>query len=102
MGCKVFLKCENFQRMGAFKFRGAYNAISNLSPEQKQAGVIALSSGNHSQAVALSGKLLGVKTTIVMPEDAPKVKIEATRGYGGEVILYDRFKEDWEDVARRL
>lgn len=87
-GAQVFFKCENFQRMGAFKFRGAYNALSQLTPEQRRGGVLAYSSGNHAQAVALAGKLLGVKTVIVMPLDAPQVKLEATRGYGAEVITY--------------
>jgi threonine dehydratase len=87
-GASVFFKCENFQRMGAFKFRGAYNALSQLGPEQRQSGVVAFSSGNHAQAVALSGKILGIKTVIVMPEDAPRVKLEATRGYGAEVVQY--------------
>jgi threonine dehydratase len=88
-GAQVFFKCENFQRMGAFKFRGAYNALAQLTPEQKRGGVLAYSSGNHAQAVALAGALLGVKTVIVMPLDAPQVKLEATRGYGAEVITYD-------------
>src|SRR5690348_4314448 len=87
-GAQVFFKCENFQRMGAFKFRGAYNALSQLTPEEKKKGVLAFSSGNHAQAVALSGKLLGIKTLIVMPENAPRVKLEATRGYGAEVVTY--------------
>jgi threonine dehydratase len=89
-GARVFLKCENLQRGGAFKFRGAYNAVSLLSDEERARGVLAYSSGNHAGAVALTGRLLGVKTTIVMPEDAPMPKIEATRGYGAEVVLYDR------------
>jgi len=89
-GAQVFFKCENFQRMGAFKFRGAYNALAQLSPEARRRGVLAYSSGNHAQAVALAGRLLGVRTTIVMPEDAPAVKLAATRGYGGEVVTYDR------------
>jgi threo-3-hydroxy-L-aspartate ammonia-lyase len=89
-GARVFFKCENFQRMGAFKFRGAYNALSQLNEEQKRKGVVAFSSGNHAQAVALSGKLLGIKTVIVMPDDAPKVKLDATRGYGAEVVQYAR------------
>ncbi len=101
-GAKVFFKCENFQRMGAFKFRGAYNALSQLSQEQKRKGVVAFSSGNHAQAVALSGKLLGVPATIVMPTDAPKVKLEATRGYGAEVVLYDASNEDRQKIAERL
>ena len=100
-GAKVFFKCENLQRMGAFKFRGAYNALSQLSDEGKRRGVLAFSSGNHAQAVALAGSILGIKAVIVMPEDAPKVKLEATRGYGGEVVTY-RKGEDREAFARRL
>src|SRR5437773_10658814 len=83
-GARVFFKCENFQRMGAFKFRGAYNAMSWLSPDERRRGVLAYSSGNHAQAVALAGKLLGIRVVIVMPQDAPAVKLEATRGYGAE------------------
>jgi threonine dehydratase len=98
----VFFKCENFQRMGAFKFRGAFNALSLLSEAQKKQGVVAFSSGNHAQAVALAGRLLGVPTTIVMPEDAPAVKIAATRGYGAEVVLYDRTTSDREALARGI
>jgi len=101
-GCEAFFKCENFQRMGAFKFRGAYNTLAKLDPEQRKRGVVAFSSGNHAQAVALSGKLLGVPATIVMPEDAPAVKVAATRGYGAEVILYDRHKEDRAQIAAKL
>jgi threonine dehydratase len=101
-GAKVFFKCENLQRIGAFKFRGAYNAMSQLAPAQRERGVLAYSSGNHAQAVALSGKLLGIRVTIVMPEDAPAVKIEATRGYGAEVVLYDKHKEVREEVAERV
>jgi threonine dehydratase len=100
-GAKVFFKCENFQRMGAFKFRGAYNALSQLTAEEKKRGVLAFSSGNHAQAVALAGNLLKTGTTIVMPADAPKVKLEATRGYGGEVIVYQK-GEDREEIAARL
>jgi threonine dehydratase len=100
-GAQVFFKCENFQRMGAFKFRGAYNALSQLAPEEKARGVLAFSSGNHAQAVALAGNLLNVRTTIVMPADAPKVKLEATRGYGGEIIVYQK-GEDREEIAARL
>jgi threo-3-hydroxy-L-aspartate ammonia-lyase len=100
-GAKVFFKCENLQRMGAFKFRGAYNALSQLSDERKQRGVITFSSGNHAQAVALAGRLLGIKAVIVMPEDAPEVKIEATRGYGAEVILHGK-GEAREEVAGKL
>ncbi|MFL6563546.1 MAG: threo-3-hydroxy-L-aspartate ammonia-lyase [Burkholderiales bacterium] len=100
-GASVFFKCENLQRMGAFKFRGAYNALSLLSPDEKRRGVLAFSSGNHAQAVALAGRLLGVPTTIVMPEDAPTVKLEATRGYGGEVVTYGK-GENREALAKRL
>ena len=100
-GASVFFKCENFQRMGAFKFRGAFNALSQLGEAQKKNGVVAFSSGNHAQAVALSGRLLGVKTVIVMPEDAPKVKLEATRGYGAEVVQYSKHEER-ETLAGRL
>jgi threonine dehydratase len=100
-GANVFFKCENLQRMGAFKFRGAYNALCLLSPDEKRRGVLAFSSGNHAQAVALAGQLLNVKTTIVMPEDAPRVKLDATRGYGGEVVLY-RKGENREEVSDRL
>src|SRR6266436_5110726 len=99
-GAQVFFKCENFQRMGAFKFRGAYNAMSRLAPDERKRGVLAYSSGNHAQAVPLAGKLLGVRVTIVMPADAPAVKIDATRGYGAEVVLYDKHKEVAERVAR--
>ncbi|WP_321879988.1 threo-3-hydroxy-L-aspartate ammonia-lyase [Paraburkholderia bannensis] len=101
-GAELFFKCENFQRMGAFKFRGAYNAIAQFTPEQKQGGVITFSSGNHAQAIALSAQLLGVKAVIVMPHDAPAVKVEATRGYGGEVVFYDRYTEDREALGKRL
>jgi threonine dehydratase len=100
-GAQVFFKCENLQRMGAFKFRGAYNALSRLQPDEKQRGVLAFSSGNHAQAVALAGKLLGIRTVIVMPANAPGVKLEATRGYGGEVVLYEK-GEDREALAARL
>jgi threonine dehydratase len=101
-GAEVFFKCENFQRMGAFKFRGAYNAMSRLTPEDRRRGVLAYSSGNHAQAVALAGKMLGVRVTIVMPADAPAVKIDATRGYGAEIVLYDKNKEVREEVAERV
>jgi len=100
-GARVFFKCENFQRMGAFKFRGAYNALSQLGQEEKKRGVVAFSSGNHAQAIALSGKLLGIKTVIVMPHDAPPVKLEATRGYGAEVVQYTKH-EDRETLAGKL
>lgn len=100
-GASVFFKCENFQRMGAFKFRGAYNALAQLPEDRRQAGVIAFSSGNHAQAVALAGKLLGIKALIVMPEDAPQVKLDATRGYGAEIVQY-RKAEAREEVAGKL
>ena len=100
-GARVFFKCENLQRIGAFKFRGAYNAVSRLSAEEKKRGILAYSSGNHAQAVALAGRELGVRVVIVMPQDAPAVKIEATRGYGAEVVLYDKNKEIREEVAER-
>jgi threonine dehydratase len=102
VGAKVMFKCENFQRMGAFKFRGAFNALSRLSAEQRRAGVVAYSSGNHAQAVALSARMLDIPATIVMPHDAPSSKIEATRGYGGHVVLYDRYTEDREEIGRVL
>jgi len=101
-GAEVFFKCENLQRMGAFKFRGAYNAMSQLPIDERRRGVVAYSSGNHAQAVALSGKLLGIRATIVMPADAPTVKIEATRGYGAEVVLYDRRETTREEVAEKI
>ena len=100
-GAKVFFKCENLQRIGAFKFRGAFNALSQFDARQRQAGVVAFSSGNHAQAIALSGKLLGIKTVIVMPHDAPQVKLEATRGYGAEVVQYTKH-EDRETLAGKL
>ena len=102
LGAQIFFKCENFQRMGAFKFRGAFNAMSMLSEAQQKAGVVCFSSGNHAQAVALSGKLLGIATAILMPADAPPLKIAATREYGGEVVLFDRFQDDREALARAL
>ncbi|AKM31044.1 serine dehydratase [Pandoraea faecigallinarum] len=101
-GASLFFKAENFQRMGAFKFRGAYNAISQFTAEQKRAGVLAFSSGNHAQAIALSARELGVPAVILMPHDAPQMKVDATRGYGAEVILYDRYQEDREMLASRL
>ncbi|MBD2309786.1 threo-3-hydroxy-L-aspartate ammonia-lyase [Chroococcidiopsis sp. FACHB-1243] len=99
---QVFFKCENFQRMGAFKFRGAYNALSQLSEQQKRQGVLTFSSGNHAQAIALSGQLLNIPTTIVMPKDAPAVKLAATQGYGAEVLLYDRAEMTREELAAEL
>ena len=101
-GARVFFKCENFQRMGAFKFRGAYNALAQLSAEERRCGVVAYSSGNHAQAVALAGRELGVPAVIVMPADAPPVKLAATRGYGAEVVTYERGKEPREAIAARL
>lgn len=101
-GASLLFKAENFQRMGAFKFRGAYNAISQFTAEQKRAGVLAFSSGNHAQAIALSARELGVPAVILMPQDAPQMKIDATRGYGAEVILYDRYQEDREVLSKRL
>ena len=101
-GAQVYFKCENFQRMGAFKFRGAYNALAQLTAEQKRHGVLAYSSGNHAQAVALAGRLLGVKTVIVMPLDAPQVKLAATRGYGAEVITYDPRTARREELAASI
>ncbi|GJG98783.1 threo-3-hydroxy-L-aspartate ammonia-lyase [Cupriavidus pauculus] len=102
MGAEVFFKCENFQRMGAFKFRGAFNALSKFTPEQRRGGVVAFSSGNHAQGIALSAKLLGMPATIVMPLDAPALKVAATKGYGATVVSYDRYKEDREAIGRDL
>ena len=101
-GARVLFKCENLQRMGAFKFRGAYNALAQLPENERRRGVVAYSSGNHAQAVALAGRLLGVAATIVMPADAPRVKLEATRGYGAEVITYNAQSAPREEIARRL
>jgi threonine dehydratase len=102
LGAEVFFKCENFQRMGAFKFRGAMNALSKFDERQRAAGVVAFSSGNHAQAIALSAKLLGIPATIVMPLDAPAAKVAATKGYGGNVVTYDRYTEDREEIGRKL
>ncbi|MBW4580149.1 MAG: threo-3-hydroxy-L-aspartate ammonia-lyase [Tildeniella nuda ZEHNDER 1965/U140] len=101
-GSHVFFKCENFQRIGAFKFRGAYNALVQLSAEQRRRGVLAFSSGNHAQAIALSGQLLDIPTTIVMPEDAPAVKLAATRGYGAQVVTYNRLTDSREALGQQL
>jgi len=101
-GAQIFFKPENLQRMGAFKFRGAYNAIAHLDDQQRKRGVLAFSSGNHAQAIALSARLMGVSAVIVMPADAPALKLAATRGYGAEVITYDRMTEDREALARRI
>ena len=101
-GMRVWLKCEQFQRGGAFKFRGAYNMISTLSEERRARGVIAFSSGNHAQAVALCARMFGVPAVICMPTDAPPIKVAATRGYGAEIVLYDRLTQDREALARSL
>jgi len=106
-GATLFFKCENFQRMGAFKFRGAYNALAQFSPQQRRAGVIAFSSGNHAQAIALAARILGMPSVIVMPTDSPAAKLAATRGYqagqrGSEIVLYDRYREDRESIGARL
>lgn len=102
VGARVFLKAENFQRVGAFKFRGAYNVISRLSADELARGVVAWSSGNHAQAVALAARMLGAPATIVMPSDAPESKVAATRGYGAEVSFYDRYTGDREALGRTL
>ena len=102
LGARLFLKCESFQRMGAFKFRGAYNAISRLSADEWRRGVITYSSGNHAQAVALASRLLGATATVVMPADAPSAKRLATEGYGAKVVGYEPSRENREDVTRRL
>jgi threo-3-hydroxy-L-aspartate ammonia-lyase len=99
-GATLFFKCENLQRAGAFKFRGAYNAIAALGDAQKRRGVITYSSGNHAQAMALAGQLQDVKVLVIMPSDAPAMKVAATRGYGAEVVFYDRFTEDREAIGR--
>ena len=101
-GASLFFKCENFQRMGAFKFRGAYNAIARFTDAQRQAGVLTYSSGNHAQAIALSARLAGIRAAIIMPNDAPALKVAATKEYGGEVIFYDRYTENREEIGRRL
>ncbi|MFL1504121.1 threo-3-hydroxy-L-aspartate ammonia-lyase [Pseudomonas sp. O64] len=101
-GAEVFIKCENLQRTGSFKFRGAFNALSQFDAPQRKAGVVAFSSGNHAQGIALAARLLGMPATIVMPSDAPAAKVAATREYGASVVLYDRFTEDREAIGRRL
>ncbi len=101
-GAEIFFKCENYQRMGAFKFRGAMNALSRFDARQRAAGVVAFSSGNHAQAIALSARLLDIPATIIMPLDAPAAKVAATRGYGGKVVTYDRYTEDREAIGRDL
>jgi threo-3-hydroxy-L-aspartate ammonia-lyase len=102
VGAELFFKCENFQRVGAFKFRGAFNALSQFDARQRAAGVIAFSSGNHAQAIALAARILGIAATIIMPHDAPAMKLAATRAYGAEVVLYDRYREDRDAIARPL
>ena len=102
LGLSVFFKAENLQRVGAFKFRGAYNALSRFTAEQARAGVVAYSSGNHAQAVALAARLLGIPATIVMPLDAPAAKVAATREYGATVVTYDRYTQDREELGRDL
>jgi threo-3-hydroxy-L-aspartate ammonia-lyase len=99
---QLYFKCENLQRAGAFKFRGAYNAIAALSSEQRARGVVTYSSGNHAQAIALAGSLQKVATTIIMPTDAPEIKVRATRGYGGNILTYDRYKENREAIGSKL
>ncbi|KAA9367586.1 threo-3-hydroxy-L-aspartate ammonia-lyase [Ochrobactrum quorumnocens] len=101
-GAQFFFKCENFQRIGAFKFRGAFNALSRFNDEQKERGVLAFSSGNHAQAIALAAKLLGIGATIIMPEDAPAAKLDATRGYGAKVVTYNRYTEDRDALSNKL
>lgn len=102
LGAEVFLKCENLQRIGAFKFRGAYNAMTRLSAAERARGVLTFSSGNHAQAVALTGRLLSIQTTVVMPQDAPRIKREATQAYGATVIAYDPRERRREAIARKL
>jgi threo-3-hydroxy-L-aspartate ammonia-lyase len=102
LGMKVFMKAENLQRMGAFKFRGGYNAVNALGDDERARGVVAFSSGNHAQAVALAAQLHGCRATIVMPHDAPALKLAATRGYGAEVVVYDRYTQDRAAIANAL
>jgi threonine dehydratase len=102
LGARIYFKCENFQRMGAFKFRGAYNARARFDARQRRAGVVAFSSGNHAQAISLAANLLGMPAVIVMPHDAPAAKVAATQGYGGSVVVYDRYREDREAIGRKL
>ncbi len=101
-GAKLFFKCENLQRIGAFKFRGAYNALCQFSEEQRRRGVLTYSSGNHAQAIALSARLLEIPAVIIMPEDAPEAKVRATKGYGAEILTYNRYTESREDIGQRL
>ena len=101
-GAEIFFKCENYQRVGAFKFRGAYNSLTQFNPEQRKRGVVTFSSGNHAQAIALAAKLLGIPAIIIMPEDAPAPKVAATKGYGAEVIFYNRYTEDRAAIGKKL
>src|ERR1051325_11683010 len=101
-GFAVFLKCENLQRAGAFKIRGALNKLLTLSDDERRRGVVAFSSGNHAQGVALAARIVGTSAVICMPTDAPKLKLDATRGYGAEVVQYDRQKDDREAIARTI
>src|SRR6185503_6373763 len=102
LGAELFIKCENLQRVGAFKFRGAFNALAQFSEAQRHAGVLTFSSGNHGQAIALAARLIGVPATIIMPHDAPAAKVAATKGYGAKVVIFDRYKEDREAIGRDL
>ncbi|OCA55020.1 threo-3-hydroxy-L-aspartate ammonia-lyase [Photorhabdus namnaonensis] len=102
IGAKLFFKCENYQRMGAFKFRGAFNALSQFSGEQRRNGVVTYSSGNHAQAISLAARILNIPATIIMPFDAPAVKVAATEGYGGKIVFYDRYTGDREQISREL
>ena len=102
LGAQLFFKCENLQRTGAFKFRGAFNTLAQFSDEQRERGVLAFSAGNHAQAIALSARLLDMPAAIVMPEDAPAAKMAATRQYGAQVVTYNRYTEDREAISRQL
>src|SRR5215207_8789811 len=102
LGAKLFFKCENFQRMGAFKFRGAFNALARFDERQRRGGVVAFSSGNHAQAISLAATMVGMPAVIVMPHDAPAAKVAATKEYGGSVVVYDRYREDREAIGKRL
>lgn len=101
-GARIFVKCENLQRMGAFKFRGAYNFLATMSPQERRRGVVAFSSGNHAQGVALAARIFAAPATIVMPTDAPAVKVAATRGYGAEIVPYERERSHREEIARKV
>jgi threo-3-hydroxy-L-aspartate ammonia-lyase len=102
LSAQVFFKCENFQRIGAFKFRGAFNALSCFDEQKRKAGVVTFSSGNHAQAIALSSRILGISCTIIMPQDSPASKVAATKDYGGNIVFYDRYKDDREAIGNRL